>query len=67
VTSAGTYSIKSDIVSHHIDASWNQVWIGTTVARHFKIDGNTLHISGNFISGYTGRNVNAVLTWTKVE
>jgi hypothetical protein len=64
---AGTYSIAGDIISHHIDASWNQAWIGTTVSRHFKIDDKTLRISGNFISGYSGRNVNAVLTWTKVE
>ena len=64
---AGTYSIEGDIVRHHIDASWNQTWIGTTVSRHFKIDGMTLRISGTFISGYSGKNVDAVLTWTKVE
>ncbi len=64
---AGTYSIKGDIVSHHIDASWNQTWVGTTMSRHLTIDGKTLLISGNFISGYSGKSVNARLTWTKVE
>ena len=27
---AGTYSIEGDRVSHHIDASCNQAWTGTT-------------------------------------
>ena len=64
---AGTYSIEGDMVSHHIDASWNQTWVGTTVSRHFKIDGKTLRLSGKFISGYSGKSVNATLVWTKVE
>jgi len=39
---AGTYSIEGDKVSHHIDASWNQSWTGTTQVRQFRIDGNSL-------------------------
>ena len=65
---AGTYSFEGDIVSHHIDASWNQFWTGTTQARRFKIEGNTLHIdtlAQN--SSRTGKKSISTLIWTKVE
>jgi lipocalin-like protein len=65
---AGAYSIEGDKVSHHIDASWNQAWTGTTQVRQFTIDGKTLYIrtmpSKNAL---TGREASSVLTWTKVE
>jgi len=65
---AGTYSIEGDKVSHHIDASWNQAWTGTTQTRELRIEGRTLHIktvpSANPL---TGRESVRVLTWTKVE
>ena len=70
---AGTYSIEVDIISHHIDASWNQFWTGRTQARPFKIDGNTLRIEahGKLAAGQsnspTGRETFSVITWTKVE
>jgi hypothetical protein len=65
---AGAYSIKKDIISHHIDASWNQTWTGTTVVRQFKIDGKTLRITTMPSKGFiTGNVVTSVLVWTKVE
>jgi hypothetical protein len=65
---AGTYSIKGDIVSHHIDASWNQAWTGTTQSRRFKIDANRLDIiTLGGINPYTGKPSSSELIWTKVE
>jgi hypothetical protein len=65
---AGTYSIKGDIVSHHIDASWVQTWTGTTQSRHFKIDGKTLHIETlPYKNPITGRDITVAVDWTKVE
>ncbi|CAB3646870.1 hypothetical protein LMG24238_00819 [Paraburkholderia sediminicola] len=65
---AGTYSIEDDRVSHHIDASWNESWTGTTQVRQFKIDGKYLYIktlpSRNPV---TGRESTSMLVWTKVE
>lgn len=65
---AGTYSIDGDRISHHIDASWNQSWTGTTQVRQFRVDGNVLHIrtlpAKNPI---TGNQSSAVLIWIKVE
>jgi len=66
---AGTYSITGGIVSHYIDASWNEAWTGTTQPRQFKIDGKTLQIktlSGQK-STITGREVVIELVWTKVS
>ena len=41
---AGTYTIESDLVSHHVDISWIDAWTGTTQVRQFKIEGDTLRI-----------------------
>ena len=65
---AGTYSIEGDKVSHHIDASWNQAWTGTTQVREFKIDGNALYIRTLPAKDpLSGKETSAVLVWTKVE
>jgi hypothetical protein len=64
---AGTYSIEGDKVSHHIDASWNQSWTGTTQVRQFRIDGNCLHIRTLPAKNpVTGKESSAVLVWIKV-
>ncbi|MFM0149166.1 lipocalin-like domain-containing protein [Paraburkholderia sp. RL18-085-BIA-A] len=64
---AGTYSIDGDKVSHHIDASWNQSWTGTTHVRQFDIHGNSLFIrtlpSKNPV---TGKKSSAVLIWKRL-
>jgi hypothetical protein len=68
VAYAGTYSIDGDKVSHHIDASWNQAWTGTTQVRQFKIDGKALHIrTVPAKSALTGRETSSALVWIKVE
>src|SRR5579863_5266790 len=41
---AGTYSVEGDLIRHHIDASWNQAWTGTTQVRHFAISAACLHL-----------------------
>jgi len=65
---AGSYSIEGDKVSHHIDASWNQAWTGTTQVRQFRIDGKTLYITAMASKhALTGRETSSALTWTKVE
>ncbi|QIE26595.1 Lipocalin-like domain protein (plasmid) [Caballeronia sp. SBC1] len=65
---AGTYSIEGDKVSHHIDASWNQAWTGTTQVRQFKIDGNALYIRTLPAKDpLSGKDTSAVLVWIKVE
>ena len=65
---AGTYSIEGDKVSHHIDASWNQTWTGTTQVRQFRIEGKTLYIKTlPAKNAITGKESSSVLVWVKVE
>ena len=39
---AGRYEIHGDTIEHHIDASWNELWTGTTVVRDVKKEGDRL-------------------------
>jgi Lipocalin-like domain len=41
----GTYSVSGDVVTHHVDISWNQSWTGTEQVRHFKFEGNRVELA----------------------
>lgn len=41
----GTYTISGDVITHHVDISWNQSWTGTEQVRHFKFDGNRVELA----------------------
>jgi hypothetical protein len=68
ISYAGTYHIEGDKVSHHVDASWNQSWTGTTQVRQFRIDGKTLYIKTlPARNATTGKESSSVLVWVKIE
>jgi hypothetical protein len=63
----GTYSIDGDLVSHHVDASWNESWTGTVQVRRFSIDGERLTITTlQDTNPVTGKHSTSVLVWVKV-
>ena len=65
---AGTYTIAGDTVHHHVDISWIEAWTGTTQVRHFRVEGNLLHIrSPAATDPVDGRLSSATLVWTKVR
>lgn len=65
---AGTYDIDGNSVHHRVDASWNQVWLGSTQSRQFRIDGKTLYIKTfPAKSAIDGKESTVVLVWNKVE
>ena len=65
---AGTYTVLPDKVIHHVDISWNEAWTGTDQVRFFKLDGNTLTITGApNKSPEDGREDWTVLVWEKVK
>lgn len=65
---AGTYTLESDKVIHHVDISWNEAWTGTDQVRFYKLDGNTLTITtAPFKSPSDGREGRSVLIWEKVK
>jgi hypothetical protein len=41
----GTYTVKGDVITHHVDISWNQNWTGTEQVRHFKFEGNRVELA----------------------
>lgn len=45
VAYAGTYTIDGNVVTHHIDISWNEAWTGTHQERIATFDGNRVHLS----------------------
>jgi hypothetical protein len=65
---AGTYSIEGDMISHHVDASWNQFWTGTTQVRQFSIEGKYLYIKTlPARNPVTGKGSISVSVWVKVD
>ena len=44
VAYGGTYRLEGDRIVATIDVSWNESWNGTQVMRHWKREGNRLHI-----------------------
>jgi hypothetical protein len=65
---AGTYSVETGKVIHHVDISWNQAWNGTDQVRFYKLDGKILTITtARAKSPNDGREGVSVLVWEKLE
>src|SRR5262249_14784429 len=41
----GTFSVAGDVVTHHVDISWNQSFTGGDQKRNFRFDGDHLLLS----------------------
>lgn len=62
----GTYALDGDEVTHHIEASWNQSWAGTSQKRYFRLEGDRLVLTtGQYRSAYDGRLSQYTLTWER--
>jgi len=68
VAYAGTFSLGTNVVVHHIDTSWNQAWTGTDQIRHFILEGDMLEITTapykSYLDGTLGR---SILAWRRVR
>jgi hypothetical protein len=65
---AGSYAIDGRKITHHIEASWNQAWTGTTQVSQFNIDGKSMYIrTGPSKNPMTGRQSSTVFIWARVE
>ena len=42
---AGAYTIEGDVVTHHVDISWNESFTGGEQKRHFSFEGDRLILS----------------------
>ena len=63
---AGTYSLAGNELTHHVDASWNEMWTGHDQKRSLKFVGERLQLSGSPTAGADGRLGTRVMTWEKV-
>jgi hypothetical protein len=62
----GTFSLAGNEVTHHIEASWNQSWSGTSQKRYFRLDGDRLYLTTDaYRSAYDGRLSRYTLTWDR--
>ena len=41
----GSYTVAADVVTHHVDISWNEKFTGGEQKRHYKLDGDRLILS----------------------
>jgi Lipocalin-like domain len=65
---AGSYAIDGSKITHHIEASWNQAWTGTTQVSQFNVDGKSMYIrTGSSKSPLTGRQSSTVFIWVRAE
>ena len=65
---AGTFSFDGNVVTHHVDISWNNNWTGTNQVRNVRLEGNRLYITTNVQpSPIDGKPSIWMLTWEKVE
>lgn len=63
---AGTYTVNTDHLVHHIDVAWNQSWVGTDLVRYFKMEGDLLTLtSASFRDTETGVEYEYVATWRR--
>jgi hypothetical protein len=68
VAYAGTYTLEGDKVTHHVDVSWNETWTGNDEVHFYKVEGNTLTITGApNKSPVDGREGHGILVWAKVK
>ena len=64
---AGTYSLETGKVTHHVDVSWNEVWTGTEQVRFIEVKGNILTIQSRAIDPASGMEAQYTVMWEKVR
>jgi hypothetical protein len=65
---AGTYTLDSDKVVHHVDISWNQQWNGTDQVRFYKLEGDKMTItSAPAKHPADGSFERSIIVWEKVK
>ena len=63
----GTFSVAGDVVTHHVDISWNQSFTGGDQKRNFRFDGDRLLLSTpQSLDPLDGKMSVRVMTWQRV-
>jgi hypothetical protein len=68
ISYSGTYNIDGTNISHHVDASWNEVWTGSTQVGQVKLDGNTMYVQSPAQKNpRDGKVTSETLIWTRLR
>ena len=68
VAYAGTYTVDSRTVTHHLDISWNQIFTGADQVRNIEFDGCKFIMSTNpQPRSQDGQVAVSVLTWERLS
>ena len=64
---SGHYRVDGDRFVTTVDMAWNESWVGTEQVRHYRIDGDTLHIETEPqpAAGFGNRVTRYVLAWQR--
>jgi hypothetical protein len=67
VAYSGRYRVDGDRFVTTVDIAWNESWVGTEQVRHYRIDGNTLHIETEPrpAAGFGNRITRFLLVWER--
>ncbi|MBV9756642.1 MAG: lipocalin-like domain-containing protein, partial [Alphaproteobacteria bacterium] len=67
VAYSGRYRVEGDRFVTTVDMAWNESWVGTEQVRHYRIEGNTLHIETEPqpAAGFGNRVTRYVLVWDR--
>ena len=65
---AGRYTIDGNVVTHHVDISWNESWTGTQQIRIATFKGNRVELSTKPTPDpVSGRMSVRTITWEKMS
>jgi hypothetical protein len=68
ISSAGTYTFDGKTVQKHVEASWNEVWTGSTQIRDVRREGDNLVFTTRAApSASDGKVSITTLVWEKVK
>ena len=64
---AGRYTVDGNVVTHHVDISWNESWTGTQQVRIATFKGNRIELSTKPTPDpVSGRMSVRTITWEKM-
>jgi hypothetical protein len=64
---AGTYTTDGNVVTHHVEVSWNEAWTGTEQKRIARFEGNRAYLSTPpSADPVTGTMSVRTMTWEKI-
>lgn len=64
---SGRYRADGDKIVITVDVAWDEAWDGTEQVRHFRLDGDELHIEAapQSYANLGGKVMRGILTWAR--